>query len=370
MSSFKVHTRLSAFFRSLVCILALGGASLSSSAQMTTLSPREIIEVSQLVSEAININDRAQKREAEHKRKLAAKGIAEVPPSAANHFYRINTGGNSFIFDIWGHFWIDRRFVTDDEMKVVHRLERYYRRIFRVRPKKNKKKVVDLALRPEVRNPLEIPVFAGFEDARYQAHDDLIVQMVVAFNANKQIWCGGSAVQTAKISDLTPALVKSMMIEETGGNGPVARAAWWCDPLQVNVPGDWDAAKLDVGLKKPEKRNEGELETNVRAAIMFLVRKGFGTSGQAAWRRPKGFFDGWPEALRRYNARRDRTADGRFYSEAYAEKIRRRAEHPTRFEPIEIRLAAANKKSTTPPSRLQSMGEWLEKNPAFWLWPF
>ena len=348
----------------------MGGACLSASAQVSKLSPRELIEVTQLVSEAININARAQKREAEHKKELALKGIAEVPPSAASHFYRINTGGNSFIFDICGRFWIDRRFVTDDEMKVVHKLERYYRRLLGVRPQKKKKKVLDLALRPEVRNPLEIPVFAGFEDARYQAHDDLIVQMVVDFNSNKQLWCGGSSAQAAKIPDLTPALVKSQMIEESGGNGPVSRAAWWVDPLQVNVPGDWDSAKLDVGLKKPEKRNEGELETNVRAAIMFLVRKGFGTSGQAARRRPKGFFDGWPEALRRYNARRDRTADGRFYSEAYAEKIRRRADHPTRFEPIEIRLAAANKKPAAHPSRLQSIGEWIEKNPAFWFWPF
>ena len=149
----------------------------------------------------------------------------------------------------------------------------------------------------------------------------------------------GTAAQAAKTAALTPAMVKAHMIEESGGNGPASLAAWRVDPLQVNVPGDWDDAKIDLGLRKPAKRNEGKIDANVRAAIMFLARKGFGKSGKAARLRPTGFFDGWRDALRRYNARRDRTADGRSYSDAYATKILSRAKDPDAFVPIEIKLA-------------------------------
>ena len=105
----------------------------------------------------------------------------------------------------------------------------------------------------------------------------------------------------------------------------MSKAAWPIDPEQVNVPGDWSDAKIDLGLTKPVKRNEGTAEGNVRAAIKFLARKGFGKSGQATRKRPEGFFDGWPVA--------------RYYSDAYSEKIRKRAENPNLFVPIEIKLA-------------------------------
>ena len=150
------------------------------------------------------------------------------------------------------------------------------------------------------------------------------------------------AVMSANLSDITPAMVKSHMIEESGGNGTRSLAAWAADPLQVNVPGDWSEEKTLLGLKKPAKRNEGELSDNVRAAIMYLSRKGFGQSGRPAKDRPTGFFDGWSDALRRYNGRRDRTDTDRYYSDEYAEKILRRAEDPDLFVPIEIKLAKAN----------------------------
>ena len=163
--------------------------------------------------------------------------------------------------------------------------------------------------------------------------------MTAEFNANKAAWCGGSAAQAAKIRDITPDLVKSHMIEESGGNGPSSKAAWAVDPLQVNVPGDWGKEKELVGLSKPERRNEGTVENNVRAAIMYLSRKGFGSSARPAADRPSGFFDGWPVALTRYNGRRDRTATDRYYSEEYSDKIVRRAANPDAFVPIEIKLA-------------------------------
>ena len=107
----------------------------------------------------------------------------------------------------------------------------------------------------------------------------------------------------------------------------------------MNVPGDWVREKELVGLTRPAKRNEGSAEKNVRAAIMYLARKGFGASGRPAADRPKGFFDGWQRALQRYNGRRDRTDTDRWYSDEYAEKILRRAENPDLFVPIEIKIA-------------------------------
>jgi hypothetical protein len=132
------------------------------------------------------------------------------------------------------------------------------------------------------------------------------------------------------------------MIEESGGNGPRSIAAWKVDPLQVNVPGDWGDEKKLVGLNKPEKRNEGSLETNIRAALRYLSRKGFGTSAKPAAETPKSKFSGWLSALRRYNGRRDRTETDRYYSDEYADKIMKRANNPSMFVPIEIKLAPKN----------------------------
>ena len=115
------------------------------------------------------------------------------------------------------------------------------------------------------------------------------------------------------------------------------------DPLQVNVPGDWGEEKLLVGLKKPVARNEGAAEGNVKAAIKYLSRKGFSAAARPAAERPKGFFDGWPRALQRYNGRRDRTDTDRYYSDEYADKIVRRAKNPDEFVPIEIKLAKKSK---------------------------
>jgi hypothetical protein len=73
---------------------------------------------------------------------------------------------------------------------------------------------------------------------------------------------------------------------------------------------------------------------------MYLARKGFSASERPAAERPKGYFDGWKQALRRYNGRRDRTDTDRHYNEEYADKILLRAAEPERFVPIEIKLAA------------------------------
>lgn len=172
------------------------------------------------------------------------------------------------------------------------------------------------------------PIFAGFEDERYQEHDDKIVKFVLDFNRNKAHWAGANSEQTNRIDQLTVAQVKSQMIQESGGNDVRSRAAWTHDPLQANVPGDWSPYKKYLGLREPRKRNEGSFDKNLKAGIMLLVRKGFGVSGQPAANKPDGIFDGWETSLERYNGRSDLTPDGRIYREVYAERILDRAGNP------------------------------------------
>ncbi len=302
---------------------------------LLSIDPAAMLELWPLASEALQIQKRADERAAAHAAELAKRGIAEVPACGTQR-YTVDTAGllDGLSFDEWGEFYIDTRFVTDEEMKTVKAIEAWIRKWFPDKVPNNNKRVNVLPS-----GKAGVPVFRGFEDARYQMYDALIVRLVDEFNAAKSEGCGGTAQQAAKIADLTPALVKSHMIEESGGNGPASKAAWAVDPLQVNVPGDWGDEKMLVGLAKPLKRNEGTAELNVRAAIRYLSRKGFGASGRPASERPKGFFDGWPKALQRYNGRRDRTETDRYYSDEYADKIVKRASNPSLFVPIEIKLA-------------------------------
>jgi len=316
--------------------LAVAAAAVAAERRLA-MTAKDIAELAPHIMEAVKIRARAAAREAKHVEELRKKGIAEVPASVGErHVVDIAGVAEMFgikqiAFDDFGQVYIDRRFVNDEEMKTVEAIEKWFKKRFpdEVRPHRPPGTDVVAA---------EVPVFRGFEDARYQVHDELIVKLVKEFNANKAAACGGSAEQAAKIADLTPALVKAHMIEESGGNGTRSKAAWDVDPLQVNVPGDWGEEKTLVGLKKPSKRNEGTAEDNVRAAIKYLSRKGFSASAKPASLRPNGFFDGWLKALQRYNGRRDRTDTDRYYSDEYADKIVRRAKNPDLFVPIEIKL--------------------------------
>ncbi len=240
--------------------------------------------------------------------------------------------GQHYPFDRWGNFAIDRRFVLQEDSELLTRFDNFYRDHFNTSMLSKKNETV-IQKRPELTED-QVPVFAGFEDDRYQKHDELILKLVAEFNANRAQWAGASPDRTVDIPKLTPRLVKALMIEETGGNGPRSRKAWEKDPLQVNVPGDWSDVKLELGLKRPKNRNEGTLEGNLRAGIMFLVRKGFGTSGSAIKNRPNTYFDSWRVALQRYNGRRELVSDGRSYKAAYAQRILRRATRPKVFVPI------------------------------------
>ena len=185
-------------------------------------------------------------------------------------------------------------------------------------------------------SPAAVPVFKSFENSRYQQYDRLIARFVDDFNRNPSKWIGGTPDQGKSVSKITAAQVKAHMIQETGGGDMRSRAAWAKDPLQANVPGDWNPYKKYLGLREPRRRNEGSLEKNLKAGIMLLARKGFGVSGQPASNRPEGDFDGWKPALQRYNGRSDKAADGSLYREAYAERILKRASSPTCETPIPI----------------------------------
>ena len=135
---------------------------------------------------------------------------------------------------------------------------------------------------------------------------------------------------------MDPALIKSWLIQESGGNDKRSVAAWATDPSQVNVPGDWNKHKNSLGLKEPKKRNEGALKGNLKASIIYLARKGFGKSGQPPKNRPEGIFDGWQIALERYNGRSVTTENDKKYRENYAQRIKDRAKTPETKYKIEL----------------------------------
>ena len=327
------------------------------------IAPEEWMEVCQAFTEVIQVIKKSGERRTAYLAKLKAQGVEEEPMSEGGVAFEINVLNNRFAFDRYGYLHFDDRFVKPEERPALQKVEALYRRFHKrwmastagktggtkklggtATPTGKKGApttqapsppppgaIVDRAAEWRVRR---VPIFRGFEDDRYQEHDGLIVRFVDEFNRGKANWAGATPAQGKKIPALTTALVKSHMIEETGGRDARSLAAWDADPQQVNVPGDWSEAKAALGLKKPSKRNEGSVEGNIKAAICFLARKGFGVSGQPAAKRPTGTFDDWQTALRRYNGRSDEMVDGKKYSETYAEHIVARAKDPGQFVAI------------------------------------
>ena len=183
-----------------------------------------------------------------------------------------------------------------------------------------------------------VPVFKGFEGERFQKHDEIIAKCVREFNRHRGAWADANRNQAKTIPDITAELVKAHMIQETGGADSRSKAAWDGDPLQVNVPGDWGDEKKLLGLKKPQNRNEGGAELNIRAAIKYLVRKGFSRSGKPVRVVDEQEFWDWATALERYNSRSVKTASGKKYCVEYADTIIKRAENHDEKVGIEIRL--------------------------------
>lgn len=300
-----------------------------------TIDRRAWKDVSRLFIDAGEVLRHAGERESAYRKFLDAMGREEVPMSRAAVRTEIVLDENEYYFDRYGRLFVDGRFVLPREVGTILRVEKFYRDIY-ARDHLSLVIGAQLVDREEEIRQAKVQVFRGFEDDRYQEHDDLILRLVDDFNHNRGLWAGATVRQAARIHDLPPDLVKAHMIEETGGGDRGSRAAWCVDPQQVNVPGDWNRHKAALGLVRPRRRNEGNAETNVVAAIRYLSRKGFGVSGQPAANRPSGSFDGWYMALQRYNGRNDEAADGRAYKEAYAERVVQRANDPDAFVPISI----------------------------------
>lgn len=322
------------------------------------IQPSEWMEIAQAFTEVVDVMGKSGARRAAHIARLKEQGLEEEPMSEAGVAFEMEVMNNRFAFDRYGCLHFDDRFVKEEERPALRKVESLYRRFHRrwaaerrldgsrkASGAQDGKSVkdrhddsIDIADRRKEWRIRRVPVFRGFEDDRYQEHDALIVRCVDEFNRNRAAWAGATGSQGRQIPMLTTALVKSHMIEETGGRDARSLAAWEADPLQVNVPGDWSDAKTDVGLAKPKRRNEGTAEQNIKAAIKYLVRKGFGVSGQRAAKRPSGTFDGWQTALKRYNGRNQDKVDGKTYSEVYAEHIVSRANDPDKFVAIRKRV--------------------------------
>lgn len=300
-----------------------------------SLSAAEEIGAADLLMRIDALRVRVDRRAGGHQFWLELTEESEEAASDAGVRFELVRFGRRYAFDLWGKFVIDRRFILSEDEELIAGFETFYRNCF-VRTPLGEEKAYAVKEREPVEPEVSLPIFSGFEDDYYQQHDALILKLVKEFNANPAAWAGAAEGATVVIPPLRPELIKSLMIEESGGKGKRSRAAWARDPLQVNVPGDWTPEKRDLGLHKPANRNEGTLEGNVRAGIKYLVRKGFGVSGQPIAKRPDAYFDSWRVALMRYNGRKERIRDGRSYRVAYADRIIRRSSRPARFVPIAV----------------------------------
>ena len=160
------------------------------------IDPQAVMEILPLAAEALAIQQRAMEREAKHAAELKKKGIAEVPPCGSERYVIDTPAFGGFSFDDWGELYIDRRFVTDEEMKTIKKIEAWIVKWFPKQTEKRKTKPRNRA------GGAGLPVFRGFEDARYQVHDELIAKLVKAFNADKKGWTGGTPEQAIKVSNL------------------------------------------------------------------------------------------------------------------------------------------------------------------------
>ena len=207
-------------------------------------------------------------------------GRKESRMALSNALETLDILGNRFYFDADGELWFDDRFVRPDERGVIEAASRFFRECFAEVLKERVPSETSL-----------LPVFRGYEDARYQSHDGLIVRVVAEFNARRGEWAGATEEQARGIPDLRPEFVKAQMIEDAGG--------------------------LDM-------RSGGDVEQSLRASLRRLVRMGFGTADDASVH-PKRSFEGWYAALERYAGRG-----------GYADRVVRRASAPKSFTPIDM----------------------------------
>lgn len=296
------------------------------------LKPTEVPGMTNLLLRFDALKVSLARRQRYHAEWLAINGLEEEGSLEGRVHCRLHWKNEVYPFDEMGAPVVDMRFVRTEERDLVARIRTLYLTLLDDLPPALKAQL--LIASPAEAEEAQIPVFQGFEEKRYQMHDALILRLVKDFNEHPEKWVGASEEDRVNLPPLQPALIKALMIEESGGSDTRSREAWKTDPLQVNVPGDWAEAKTELGLTQPQNRNEGTTEQNVRAGIMWLARKGYGRSGKGIAHRPGAYFDSWRIALQRYNGRLERLPEQRFFRTAYAERILRRANHPDRFVPI------------------------------------
>ena len=102
------------------------------------IDPQAVLEILPLAAEALEIQSRAMEREERHAAELRKKGIAEVPACGSERYVIDTPAFGGFSFDDWGELYIDRRFVTDEEMKTVKKIEAWIAKWF---PQQTKKRV-------------------------------------------------------------------------------------------------------------------------------------------------------------------------------------------------------------------------------------
>lgn len=158
----------------------------------------------------------------------------------------------------------------------------------------------------------------GYEDSRAPWRADLdqtIIREVMAFNTRH-------GYQPGDRRYLTPAYVKSVIINESGGEGDAS--AFRIDPMQVYVRGDWTdrtAPGRERIMGVPRPRGDARLtpQQNVRAGLEWLDdrRALRGDDGREA-----EVLDDWGAAWR-YNARSTPLPNGRTFGQDYADRVMR-----------------------------------------------
>ena len=145
-------------------------------------------------SEALVVLRRAGARKAAYEAYLKAMDVEETPMSSAAVWAEMELLGNRLYFDRDGQLHLDDRFVLPEEHKTLYKAEEVFRRICEggiagIPPgvkisqvskpgaaqtsSGGKGALPQLSKRAAETKPDAVPVFRGFEDARYQEHDSL-----------------------------------------------------------------------------------------------------------------------------------------------------------------------------------------------------
>lgn len=169
------------------------------------------------------------------------------------------------------------------------------------------------------KDPYRIGDVPGYEDTRApwrQDHDQVIIREVMAFNQRHGYRPGDRRY-------LTPAYVKSVIINETGGEG--SARAFRIDPMQIYVRGDWTDAtsprrEAVMGVPRPQGNARLTPQQNIRGGIEWIDdrRALRGDNGRVS-----EILDDWHAAWR-YNARSTPVLpNGRTFGQDYADRVMR-----------------------------------------------